>query len=487
MDLTPEQLQQLTELGLLDDQEAQLNHRLTRVQAAQSAPQRQYTDGIAAAIGGVGSLIGGYRARQQEQDVMGQLQGLQQKRQSGRALAMSLANQPLPTGPETGTSAPYYVQKPAEGDPRDEMGQPAPNPQPLPTPGSVLPGALAQRRQLAQTFAMTGDPVVSRLGQTMYQSADREEARADTEKQHALDRAIRQENLQREEKRDAQYESYRRDQLAQLGGYHDATLAQGEKKLKARAAGAGPGAGASVTPETVDMLAQQFVDTGKMASLGMGRDSAALRAKVLTRAAELSSGGNLATNAASFKANQASLGKLQIQADAMNSFEATALANLDQFLGAAKGVVDTGSPLFNMPARQFKAKVLGDPNMTAFNVSREVAVQEISKVLSGSVGGTAVSDSARHEAAALLSPDASLAQIFKAADILKKDMHNRKSAVDAQLAEIAARIHPGGAKKAAAAAPTDDAKAVEWAKKRLAKDPNDADALAIKAHNPGAW
>jgi hypothetical protein len=154
---------------------------------------------------------------------------------------------------------------------------------------------------------------------------------------------------------------------------------------------------------------------------------------------------DLAGNKAGYGADTASLKKLQGQADAIDAFEKTALQNLDQFLNTAHSVVDTGSPLFNAPARRFMQSVAGDPKMAQFNAARQVAVQEISKVLGGSLGGV-VSDSARHEASGLLTPDASLAQIEAAAQILKQDMHNRKTAMQEQITAVRGRAggHGGG-------------------------------------------
>lgn len=210
-------------------------------------------------------------------------------------------------------------------------------------------------------------------------------------------------------------------------------------------AAAGAAAQGALSGDALDILAEQFAATGKLPAVGMGKDAAALRMKIVTRAAELHPGVDLAGAAASYGADTGSLKKLQQQADAVDAFERTALQNLDTFLGTARAVVDVGSPLFNAPFRKFSEAVAGDPRMTEFITARQVAVQEISKVLSGQMGNAAVSDSARHEAADLLKGDASLAQIEAAARILKQDMANRKAAMQAQLGEIRGRVSGGRA------------------------------------------
>lgn len=222
---------------------------------------------------------------------------------------------------------------------------------------------------------------------------------------------------------------------------------------KARQAGGGMD---GLSSEALDQLATQFATTGVLPAMGFGKDAAAVRLKIANRAAELFAGNNLAQAKAGFGADTASLKKLQSQADAVNAFERTALANLDTFLQNAHKVIDTGSPLFNAPAREVAKRLAGSPEATGYEVSRQVAVQEISKVLSGSMGNQAVSDSARHEAAALLSPDASLAQIERAASILKQDMANRKAAFAAELGDVRARAG-GGNTPAAAPIPSTSA------------------------------
>ena len=218
------------------------------------------------------------------------------------------------------------------------------------------------------------------------------------------------------------------------------------------------GGGVALSDDARDAFARQFHATGRM-PVGRGINPAMTRS-IFNRAAELYPNDDLAGNAGSYIADVGSLKKLQTQSDVMNSFESTALKNLNQFLDQAHSVVDTGSPLFNAPARKFQQAVAGDPKMTGFNVARQVAVQEISKVLGGATGNAAVSDSARHEVEGLIGPDASLAQIEMASKILTQDMANRHGAVNAQLQEIKGRISGKPQATPASAPATPDAAAL---------------------------
>src|SRR6266540_1251454 len=200
------------------------------------------------------------------------------------------------------------------------------------------------------------------------------------------------------------------------------------------------GGGAALTPQALNMLAAQFATTGAMPPLGMGRAAAAQRAGIVNKAAENFPETDIASNKASFAANQGSLVALQKQKDAVDAFEQTAGKNLDLFLEQSKKIMDSGSPLLNKPLRAIQGNVLGDPNMIAFKTARQVALTEIAKVLTNPGLSGQLSDSARHEVEQLVSPDATLAQIHKAATILKTDMANRKASMDEQIGAIRGRV-----------------------------------------------
>lgn len=284
----------------------------------------------------------------------------------------------------------------------------------------ALVQALRGQQALGGVFALTGDKAIGGLGNQLMEDAGSQRALAFKADEARRQNAMEQQKL-------------------------------GLERLKTNLM-FGPG---SISPAALDNLVRRYIQTGELPP-GNGPAALALRSHVMNRAAEMSkeSGGtgqiDLAANRASYKADSHSLETMQKQADTLDSFEKTALANLDIFLDKARKVVDPGSPLFNAPARAFAEKVAGDPRMSEFTTSRQVAVQELSKLLSGAQGGV-VSDSARHEASSLISPDASLAQIEAAAKILKQDAANRKASVHGSLAEIRARMNGGAAPKAEAA------------------------------------
>ncbi len=206
--------------------------------------------------------------------------------------------------------------------------------------------------------------------------------------------------------------------------------------------------------EAINALADQWAATGKAPAMGMGKAAVELRGRIADAMMKRHPGADLAQAGAGYGADTASLKKLQQSSDAVEAFEATATANLDRALSTAKGVIDVGSPWFNKPLRAVEAGLAGDPKLAAYQTARQVAANEVAKVLSGSMGNQALSDSARHEASALLDPNASLAQLEAAANVLKADMASRKTAFRQQLGEVRGRTGGGSNPPAAGAIPS---------------------------------
>lgn len=200
-------------------------------------------------------------------------------------------------------------------------------------------------------------------------------------------------------------------------------------------------AGGGLDPVALDQAAERYATTGQMPPMSRGAAGMAQARQIMNRAAQLHPAGSIAENSAEYKANSASLNQLQKNFDSVNAFEKTAGKNLDKFLETAKSVVDSGSPLINRPLREVEKEVAGTPQMAAFDAARTTALAEISKVLtSANAGSGVVSDAARHEVEGMIGRDASLSQIYAAANILKQDMDNRKVSYQEQISDIQQRL-----------------------------------------------
>lgn len=196
----------------------------------------------------------------------------------------------------------------------------------------------------------------------------------------------------------------------------------------------------NLTPEALDMVANQFAMTGQMVPMGMGKQATGMRTKIYNRAAEIYSGLNLADQAAAFKANQAALTRLTQQAAAIEAFESTAVKNLQVMIEQAKNIVDTGSPLLNRPLRTIDEKALGSPQMAAFNTARRVVVPEFARIIANPNLTGVLSNQARNEIDELMRGDATMNQILATSRILMRDANNRKTALKDEIDAIRKRI-----------------------------------------------
>lgn len=191
--------------------------------------------------------------------------------------------------------------------------------------------------------------------------------------------------------------------------------------------------------EAFDQAAEKYSSTGLLPPVGRGPSGIALQRALMNRSGELHPNAVLAANSAEYKANSASLSKLQSNLDNVSAFENTANKNLDLFTGLAKKAIDSGIPLLNTPLRAAAAG-LGSEDQAALNAARQVAVNEIAKVTSNPGLSGQLSDSARHEIEAFNPANATYGQTLRVAQVLKQDMANRHQSTAEQIADIQKRL-----------------------------------------------
>ena len=99
--LPPEALAQLMELGVLDEQGAQLEQQMQQAQALRhSAGAQQQSTGLGAGLAGLGDILNAVRGGLQSRDLRRQQQELLGKKTSGRSvLADLLRNRQQPAPP----------------------------------------------------------------------------------------------------------------------------------------------------------------------------------------------------------------------------------------------------------------------------------------------------------------------------------------------------------------------------------------------------
>ena len=303
--------------------------------------------------------------------------------------------------------------------------------------------------QLPPTWNPQAEQMVGALQESLLSQKEREDI---AQKQQEF--VLKQQTEAGREKHWGAQEAQAQTAAQQLERYRQAQLQNQGARLSIDRQRLGVERGAQgstlmLTPKALDKAARFYNETATMQPMGAGPAAMAVRSGIMNRAAELDDTADLGSNKADYKANTTSLGKLTGMLDAVTAFEGTATKNLDMFLGQAKKVVDSGSPLLNKPLRAINDQMLGSTEQAAFKAARLVAVTEIAKVLNNPNLTGQLSDSARHEVAAFSPENATLAQTYHIAKILKQDMANRRTELSKQIGTVKGRMR--GEKQAAPA------------------------------------
>jgi hypothetical protein len=209
----------------------------------------------------------------------------------------------------------------------------------------------------------------------------------------------------------------------------------------------------NLTPATVDFIAETYRQTGTLPPLGMGPRAAALRSKVLERAAELSMAGNVsaADAAASVKGNKAELAGLT----AGQRTAGTQIANVQIAANEANKMIEvakpyvaavnpTDYPMLNA-AGNYVARNTGDANVVGLATSLNSLVNVYARAINPR-GVATVSD--KNHAREIINTAMSSGQLNEAFKVMGLEMN----AALASGPETRAAMRPG-AKPAAAAAP----------------------------------
>jgi len=197
-------------------------------------------------------------------------------------------------------------------------------------------------------------------------------------------------------------------------------------------------------PNTIDFMAQTYMQTGTIPPLGMGPMAAAARSKILSRASELAMGGG--QTAAQAAANIA--GNKVEQAGSVAGAKAvgTQIANVNMAAVETRNMIPTlqsyvtkvnptDYPTLN-EAGNFVAKKSGDPNVVAMAASMNALVNTYARAINPK-GAPTVSD--KEHAREILNAGMSKGQINAALNVIQQEMN----AALASGPEVKAAMRPG--------------------------------------------
>ena len=200
------------------------------------------------------------------------------------------------------------------------------------------------------------------------------------------------------------------------------------------------------TEAAINNAAARYNIDGTLPPMGMGKGGATARSLILNRAAELASGvdgtdqrvAQLTT-----KASASTLLQLKKTKTMIKAFEEMANKNADIALELSTKVDRTGSPVVNRWYLAGNNKLRGDVDTATFNTAVNVFANEYAKIMSGSMGNTPVSDSARKEAHEILNTAQTPAQLRANIKLLQREMKNRLIGLDESEAELIQQMKGG--------------------------------------------
>jgi hypothetical protein len=241
----------------------------------------------------------------------------------------------------------------------------------------------------------------------------------------------------------------------------------------------------SLTPEAIDYVAQQYISTGQLPPLGMGKAAAATRTKIINRAQAIeaetgATGQEAVVRHATVKAATSSLAALTKTTSMVESFENTAKKNADLMLELApKGGGQTKMPVVNRWLQAGRKHIAGDADVANFDIALGTFADEYAKIVSGATGAQGSTDASRREAYERLSKYATQGQLQGGIATMKREMANRIDSLHEEKAALEATIRgvkQGTSKGPEAALPPPTKPPVEGAKRGkdgwYVEDPN---------------
>ena len=183
----------------------------------------------------------------------------------------------------------------------------------------------------------------------------------------------------------------------------------------------------------INNAAARYNIDGTLPPMGMGKGGATARSLILNRAAELASntsGTDQRVAQLTTKASASTLLQLKKTKTMIKAFEEMANKNADIALEMSDKVDRTGTPVINRWILAGNNKLAGDVDTATFNTAVNVFANEYAKIMSGSMGNTPVSDSARKEAHEILNTAQTPAQLKANIKLLQREMKNRITGLD---------------------------------------------------------
>jgi hypothetical protein len=197
-----------------------------------------------------------------------------------------------------------------------------------------------------------------------------------------------------------------------------------------------------LTPQAYDQEARAY-NKSRILPSGLTRSPQDIGG-IVNRAAELFPDSDVAGNAAGYKADAASLGKLQANLDAATAFSNVADLNASRLQEIMPRVPNTGMPWLNRLVRPI-ASEFGNTSLSELEAIRQSVAGEYNRIINNPNMTGVVADAARQDLNKILDPNATPDMIAAALSQLFAEAKNRVSTYEGQVGHIKERIStPGG-------------------------------------------
>lgn len=222
------------------------------------------------------------------------------------------------------------------------------------------------------------------------------------------------------------------------------------------------GKGAS-NPEVKDMIeeaAHRYVVDGSLPpNLGRGAQGAALTASILSRAAQINKENGTRPDQARLdqianRASSSALNQLTKQEAMVGAFERNFNRNADLLLQQSDKTDRTGTPLVNRWIMAGKKSIEGDPDVSKLDLAVKSVVNEYTKIISGSMGNSAMAEGEIKKVNDLLNSAQTPEQIKEIVGFMKKETANRMKGFKEQRDSINADMKRGNSEAPKSETPT---------------------------------
>jgi hypothetical protein len=214
-------------------------------------------------------------------------------------------------------------------------------------------------------------------------------------------------------------------------------------------------AGPALSKDALDLAADQFLVTGTIPPVNRGDRSA-----IVNRAAAMAKEKGMDPNVVDRmvnKSNQAALTQLTKQETMVGAFEKNFVKNVGIVERISQKKDSTGVPVLQKWINVGKKAVSGDPELASLAVAIKAVQNEYGKIVSGSMGNTAVAVSEIKRMEDLLNAAQTPQDVMAVLNTMREETHNRMAGFKEQKAELTGAIRGATKPPANAAAPFTDA------------------------------